>query len=358
MSRKNESNFPDALLPSADSFQGEIAAAKQRLKQEQGLNQILGQSPGIRDIREKIKKIADCEVSVLIVGESGTGKELAARSIHYLSRRAGRAFVPVNCGAIPEALFDNELFGHAKGAYTDAKFSQVGLLEEAEGGTVFLDEISAVSPYVQVKLLRLLQDKEFRPLGDMKFQKADVRFVVATNTDLQGLMKQGVFREDLYYRLNIVSLHLPPLRERKEDIPLLVDHFLAKYGREYRKPGRGLSPEAMEAFLARPWEGNVRELENKIQELVVMSSSPLIGIEDLSAGTQHGPDRSAKKTENFRDARKRIIEAFEKTYLIQLLANFHGNVAEAARCAGKSRTSLWNYVKKYSLNPKDYKSSG
>ena len=357
MSRKNELNSLDARLPSADSLQGEIAAAKERLKQEQGLNQILGQSPGIRDVREKIKKIAACEVSVLIVGESGTGKELAARSIHYLSRRAGMAFIPVNCGAIPEALFDNELFGHVKGAYTDAKFSQVGLLEEAEGGTIFLDEISAVSPYIQVKLLRLLQDKEYRPLGDMKFQKADVRFVVATNMDLQSLVKQGAFREDLYYRLNIVSLHLPPLRERKEDIPLLVDHFLAKYGRDYRKPDRRLSSEVMEAFLARPWEGNVRELENKIQELVVMSSSPLIGIEDLAAWAPRGPDRSANQVENFREARKRIIEAFEKSYLRQLLADVHGNVSQAARCAGKSRTSLWNYVKKYSLNPRDYKSS-
>jgi len=357
MSRKNESNSLDARGVSKDSFQGEISAAKEQLRLEQGLNQILGQSPLIRDVREKIKKIADCEVSVLIVGESGTGKELVARSIHYLSPRAGRAFVPVNCGAIPETLFDNELFGHAKGAYTDAKFSQVGLLEEAEGGTIFLDEISAVSPYVQVKLLRLLQDKEFRPLGDTKFQKADVRFVVATNTDLQGLMKQGVFREDLYYRLNIVSLHLPPLRERKEDIPILVDHFLAKYGREYRKPGRGLSPEAMEAFLARPWEGNVRELENKIQELVVMSTSPLIGIEALSAWTQREPARPANTSETFRDAKKRIVEAFEKSYLIQLLADVRGDVAQAARCAGKSRTSLWNYVKKYSLNPRDYRSS-
>ncbi len=357
MSSKEESNSFGARGAATNSFQGEISAAKERLRQEQGLNQILGQSPRIRETREKIKKIADCEVSVLIEGESGTGKELVARSIHYLSRRAGRAFIPVNCGAIPEALFDNELFGHAKGAYTDAKFSQVGLLEEAEGGTIFLDEISAVSPYVQVKLLRLLQDKEFRPLGDTRFQTADVRFVVATNTDLQGLMKQGVFREDLYYRLNIVSLHLPPLRERKEDIPMLVEHFLVKYGREYRKPSRRLSPEAMEAFLARPWEGNVRELENKIQELVVMSSSPLIGIEDLHGWIQDGQDRSANSFESFHQARKRVIEAFEKSYLTQLLADVQGNVAQAARCAGKSRTSLWNYVKKYSLNPRDYKNS-
>lgn len=340
----------------ADSLQEEIYAAKERLKQEQGLNQILGQSSCIREVRDKIIKIAGCDVSVLLIGESGTGKELVARSLHYLSRRAGRAFIPVNCGAIPEALFDNELFGHAKGAYTDAKLTERGLITAAEGGTLFLDEISAVSPYIQVKLLRLLQDKEFRPLGDMKFQKADVRFVVATNTDLQGLVKQGVFREDLYYRLNIVSLHLPPLRERKEDIPMLVEHFLAKYGRDYRKPYRRLSSEVMEAFLGRTWEGNVRELENKIQELVVMSSSPLIGTEDLPAGAQNGPVRAANKAENFREARRRILEAFEKAYLIQLLADFHGNVAQAARSAGKSRTSLWNYVKKYSLNPGDYKS--
>ena len=342
---------------SGESLRGEISTAKERLRLEQSQNQILGQSPGIREIREKIKKIADCNVSVLIVGESGTGKELAARSIHYMSRRSGRPFVPINCGAIPEALFDNELFGHAKGAYTDAKFSQNGLLEEAEGGTTFLDEISAVSPYIQVKLLRLLQDKEFRPLGDLKFKKADVRFIVATNTDLQVLVKQGTFREDLYYRLNIVSLHIPPLRERKEDIPLLVEHFVAKYGHDYEKPGRRISSEVMGVFLSQSWEGNVRELENKIQELIVMSSSPLIGIEDLPDWARRGADGTADKTETLCEARKTVVEAFEKSYLIQLLNIFHGNVVQAAHFAGKSRTSLWNYLKKYSLDPRNFRSS-
>lgn len=201
----------------------------QSLNKRKVLSRILGSSKPVIQLREQIQSIALYDVSVLIIGESGTGKELAARAIHYLSSRHHNPFVPVNCGAIPENLFENELFGHHKGAFTDASFHQDGVVKEAEGGTLFLDEIGVITPYTQVKLLRLLQEKEYRPLGDCKTRKANVRIVAATNEDLQTMVTEDTFREDLFYRLNIVSLSIPPLRKRKEDIPLLSNHFIRKY---------------------------------------------------------------------------------------------------------------------------------
>jgi len=345
----------DQKATNAISFHQEILRVKKRLSREQGLKQILGQSPAIQKLRDKIVKVADCDVGVLIMGESGSGKELVARAIHYLSPRSGDPFIPINCGAIPEALFENELFGHAKGAYTDARFRQVGLLKEAEGGTVFLDEIGAINPYVQVKLLRLLQDKEYKPLGDTKSQKANVRIIVATNKDLQSLVKNGSFREDLYYRLNIVLLYVPPLRDRKEDVPLLVQHFISKYTKEYHKPACEICFEAVQAFLLYPWPGNVRELENRIQELVVMSSSSVIQLEHVLSSLGSKSTAIEKKIESFKDAKKKVVEAFENAYLVQLLRDFRGDVARAAICAGKSRTSLWNLLKKRAIMPTQFR---
>ena len=339
----------------AASFHQEILTVKKRLRHEQGLKQILGQSPPIQELKEKILKVAECDVNVLITGESGSGKELAARAIHYLGSRSGQPFIPINCGAIPEALFENELFGHAQGAYTDARFRQVGLLKEAEGGTVFLDEIGAISPYVQVKLLRLLQDKEYKPLGDTKPQKAKVRIIVATNKDLQSLVKNGTFREDLYYRLNVVLLFVPPLRDRREDIPLLVEHYISKYAREYHKPALEICFEALQTFLLYSWPGNVRELENKIQELVVMSSSPTIQMENVLSSLESQSAAKEKKTEPFKDAKKKAVEAFENAYLTQLLREVRGDVAQAAICAGKNRTALWNLLKKRAIPPAQFR---
>lgn len=332
----------------------ERESVKVSLKKKLVLKKILGRSRSIIALHEKIDQVASCDVSVLITGESGVGKELVARAIHYSSQRAGNPFVPVNCGAIPENLFESEIFGHTKGAFTDAVSAQKGVVSEAEGGTLFLDEIGTIVPYSQVKLLRLLQDKEYKPLGDSRSRQADVRIIAATNTDLLKLVNQGSFRDDLFYRLNIVSLHIPPLRERKADIPILVDHFLNKYAREYDKTPRSITKEAMNLFCSYSWPGNIRELENKVQQLVVTLTAPEINSSDikLPAGNFTHSDCNPK---NFNEAKKKAIASFEKDYLVNLLSEHGGDVASAAKGAGKNRTALWNLLKKYNLSPKHFR---
>ena len=328
----------------------EYTSVAESLKRDSGSNQILGRSKAIQALRKKIDKISFCKVNVLISGESGTGKEIAARAIHYLSHKVGRPFIPVNCGAIPESLFENELFGHMKGAFTDAGLKQIGLVKEAEGGTLFLDEIGVITPYIQAKLLRLLQDKEYRPIGGSIHHKADLRIIAATNTDLRSLVKQGRLRKDLFYRLNVVSLHMPPLKERVEDIPILVEHFINRYSREYDKPIEGLSKDAMKAFMSYSWPGNIRELENKIQQIIVMSTSLVIDVEDIHLPIIE-PGSKGSGFEDFNIAKKRVVYSFAKHYLTQLLTEQGGDVVSAARRAGKSRTGLWNLLKKYNITP-------
>jgi two-component system response regulator GlrR len=332
----------------------ESESLKQSLKRNFGLSQILGKSKVIQELRNKADVVSLCDINVLILGESGTGKELAARAIHYLSRRAGKSFIPVNCGAIPENLFENELFGHAKGAFTDAGLKQIGLVKEAEGGTIFLDEIGVISPFIQTKLLRLLQDKEYKPLGDPHSRKADIRIIVATNRDLQKLLREGTFRDDLFYRLNIISLYLPPLRERKEDIPILVEHFMKKYSKEFNKPLTEVPENLMKTFIAYSWPGNVRELENKIQQLILMPAELKINIKSIQPPVIE-TDFKESRLEYFKEAKRKAINCFERTYLNQLLARSKGNVVSAAREAGKSRTSLWNLLKKYDFSPKQFR---
>jgi DNA-binding NtrC family response regulator len=261
--------------------------------------------------------------------------------------------VPVNCGAIPENLFENELFGHVKGAFTDAGSQQNGLVKEADGGTLFLDEVGVISSYIQVKLLRLLQDKEYKPLGDSRYHSADIRIIAATNEDLLGLVKKGIFREDLYYRLNIVTLNILPLRERKEDIPILVNHFLKIYSLEYNKPVQGISSETMHQLLAYTWPGNVRELENKIQQAVVLTTGERITPSDLQLPQQEAKPQT-ESLESFNKAKQAIVRTFEKNYLIKLLTQFNGDIVSAAARAGKSRTALWNLLSKHHLHPSQF----
>jgi DNA-binding NtrC family response regulator len=332
----------------------ERAFAAESLKRKSGLNKIIGRSEAIQALRKKIEKISSCSVDVLISGESGTGKEITARAIHYLSRRAGKPFVPVNCGAIPESLFENELFGHVKGAFTDAGLPQTGLVKEAEQGTLFLDEIGATSPYVQVKLLRLLQNREYRPLGDFRRRKADIRVIAATNRDLQDLLDEGAFRKDLFYRLNVVSIHMPPLRARREDIPVLVEHFTKRYAREYDKPTKGFTKDAIRCLVSYSWPGNIRELEHKVQQAIVMSESPVIGVGDIQLAP--GQSESEGQTfERFNVAKKRVVDSFARTYLAQLLQEHCGDVAGASRRAGTSRTGLWNLLKKHGIDPSQFR---
>lgn len=358
MLKTNSVSSDSPALIRKSELRKEYESAKESLKRKFGLNQILGKSKVIRELHEKIGKISLCDVNVLISGESGTGKELAARAIHYLSCRAGKPFIPVNCSAIPESLFENELFGHVKGAFTDAGLQQIGLVREAEGGTLFLDEIGSINSLIQAKLLRLLENKEYKPLGEPRPRKADIRIITATNRDLHSLVKESKFREDLFYRLNIVALYIPPLRERNEDIPILVEHFIDKYSREYNKPIKEISKDAMRKFIYYSWPGNIREIENMIQQIVVMFPTSVISAKSIqfSLNEFKDPDSKESKFEYLKAAKKKVIESFERNYLIRLLIEHRGNVINAAKRAGKSRTCLWNLLKKYNLSPKQFRS--
>lgn len=353
MMKSRDAIHEEKKLHFKHELQKERESAKESLKRKFALRQILGKSKTIKKLQEDVNRISSCDVNVLITGESGTGKELFARAIHYLSSRSGKPFIPVNCGAIPENLFENELFGHAKGAFTDASFQQIGLVKEAEGGTLFLDEIGTISHYIQIKFLRLLQDREYKPLGDSKLQKADIRIVAATNRILETLLQTNDFREDLFYRLNVVSIDILPLRQRKEDIPVLVKHFVNKYSREYKKPAMELTEEALHILISYSWPGNIRELENKIQKIVVMSTSPLIRAKNIQLPVGESNPKELE-IEYFKEAKKKAIKAFEKNYIAKLLTENNGNMISAARNAGKSRTALWNLLKKHNLSPRQF----
>lgn len=336
-----------------DELNKECELAKKSLKREFCLYQIRGNSKVTKEIHKQIDRISSCDVNVLIDGASGTGKELAARAIHYLSSRTGKPFIPVNCGAIPESVFENELFGHVKGAFTDARFHQSGLVREAEGGSLFLDEIGTISPYLQVKLLRLLQDKEYKPLGESKSRKADIRIIAATNNDLSNLVKDGSFREDLFFRLNVVQIHIPPLDERKEDIPVLVNYYVRKFSKEYKKPIKEIPKELMDKFISYSWPGNIRELENKIQQLIVMPTSSSINADDIVLSKSKSVTKKPE-IEYFKSAKKEAIDNFEKSYLVRLLTENSGNIVHASEQSGMSRTSLWNLLKKHKIAPKQF----
>lgn len=361
---EKEAKFPSPLRGKGQGGGGQQLSPDERqsaidaLRKQYALNQIMGNSKAVHELREKIKRISDCEVTVLITGESGTGKELAARAVHYISKRAGKPFIPVHCGALPENLFENELFGHVGGAFTGARIQQNGLVKEAEGGTLFLDEIGTISPYVQIKLLRLLQEGEYKPLGNSKTQKSDVRIITAANIDLLSLVKEGKFREDLYYRLNVASILLPPLRGRVEDIKLLTDHFVGKYAAKYSKPHVKISDNVMMKLLSYHWPGNVRELENTIQKLIVMSTDAMINIEDTDLSLYGDEDillsQSTESIESFQIAKKRVVDTFEKRYLFMLLKDYRGDVTSAAKHAGTSRTAFWNLLKRHNISPKDF----
>ena len=313
--------------------------------------QLVGQSPIFLQQAQKISLIAACEANVLIVGETGTGKELYARAIHYGSARAGRPFMPVNCGAIPAELVENELFGHMRGAYTSASNLQVGLIEEANGGTLFLDEIDCLPVHGQVKLLRFLQEKEYRPLGSSRTKRADVRVVAASNLNLEEAVDTGKVRQDLFYRLNIISLTLPPLRDRREDIPLLARHFLAKYSREFDSRVRDFSEEAMDVLMVYSWPGNVRELEHAVERAIVLCNKSLIQASDivLSNQTQNG------KRESLREAKAKEIERFEKNYIQGVLSACRGNISRAARISQKNRRAFWQLIQKYRIDVSRFK---
>jgi two-component system response regulator GlrR len=323
------------------------------LKKTLGLKRLVGESPAFVAEISKFPIIARCDASVLILGETGTGKELCARAIHYVSPRAGKPFVPVNCGAIPVELVENELFGHEREAFTGAASSRSGLIHEADGGTLFMDEIDCLPLLAQVKLLRFLQDKEYRPLGSMKMRQADVRVMAATNIDLEEAVRAGKLRPDLYYRLNVIPLVLPPLRERREDIPLLARHFLARYADEFDKSITDFSLTAMQMLLLYEWPGNVRELEHVIERAVVMCERKVIGSEDIGLPRL----KPGASEASFQEMKSTMIAQFERTYINGLLRAHRGNISKAARAARKDPRALRQLIRKHKIDVRAIKES-
>ncbi|HEX5732105.1 MAG TPA: sigma-54 dependent transcriptional regulator [Blastocatellia bacterium] len=318
-----------------------------RLKEQLGSRKLIGESKVFRDVVKSIPLIARCDATVLISGETGTGKELCARAIHYLSPRAHQAFVPVNCGAIPAELVENELFGHERGAFTTAVRAQIGLVGEAAGGTLFLDEIDCLPLLSQVKLLRFLQEREYRPLGAAKTHRADVRVITAATVDLDAAVESGRFRQDLYYRLNVIPLRLPPLRERCGDIPVLAEHFLNRYAAEFNKSALSFSAKALELLSHYEWPGNVRELEHLVERTVALSECKVIEIDDLNL-----PRRTtAPRPTSFREAKAQ----FERNYVEDLLLANHGNITKAAQAAHKNRRAFWELIRKHHIDVQDFR---
>lgn len=319
------------------------------LKRQLGLQQFVGSSPALADIFKIVPKVAASEVSVLIFGETGTGKEICARAIHYLSRRAAGPFVPVNCGAIPANLVENELFGHASGAYTSANASACGVIQQAAGGTLFLDEIDALPPGAQVALLRFLQNGEVRPVGASRPTRVDVRVLSATNANLQRAVDAKTFRQDLLFRLNVVSLRMPPLRERGSDIELLALHFLERSCQAARKVIHSFAPEALRCLAEYHWPGNVRELENIIERAVVLCEGDSIKADDLAIES-----RSADARQNgFALLKAHAIAEFEKRFILESLHAHQGNVTRAAQAAGKHRRAFWALMRKHGICRQD-----
>ena len=320
---------------------------------------IIGTGAWIKELYDRIAMVAATDVTVAIFGESGTGKELVARTIHNSSPRHDAPFVVVNCAAIPESLLEDELFGHVRGAFTDATRDREGLLAAAHTGSLFLDEIGELPLGTQAKLLRVLQSHEFRRVGDDTDRSVDVRVITATNRNLEDQIKRGAFREDLFYRINVFPLHLPPLRERREDIPLLVHHFVNKYRVRLGKQVDGFSPGALVRFGAYDWPGNVRELENKVHQAMVVATESAITEDDVSLPAPGPAGRGTAGrvdiTRTFREVKQETIDAFEVAYLTELLRVHKGNLAQAARAAGMDRKNLWALVERHKLDRTQFK---
>jgi len=312
----------------------EVVRLKREVEARYHFHQLIGKSPSMQKIYDLIERISDTSSNVLITGESGTGKELVARAIHYNGVRKEGRFIAVNCAAIPETLLESELFGYKKGAFTDARSDKKGLIFEASEGTLFLDEITEMPSTLQAKLLRVIEEKQVRPLGDTNSYPVDVRIISTTNRDI----KEGRFREDLYYRLKVIDIEMPPLRERREDIPVLVQHFIHKFSKELKKGVSGVSEEALKIFLNYSWPGNVRELENVIQRAITLSQHELILPEDLPATVIQTKDKKLVEKaleENF------TLDQLEKEYIKRVLIEAGGNKSKAAERLGLDRKTLY-----------------
>ena len=335
----------NALLNS--SLRREVDELRSELKSKYAFENIVGQSGAMQDVFKAVSKVIDSNVTVLITGESGTGKELIARAIHFHSKaRANKPFVAVNCSALPESLLESELFGHEKGSFTGAAGRRIGKFEQADGGTIFLDEIGLMTPATQSKVLRVLQEREFERVGGNELIKVNVRVISATNKYLEEEMKQGSFREDLYYRISVFPIKLPALRERVEDIPLLSAHFLKKYGHQEGKDLDGVSTDALDLLMAYSWPGNVRELENAIERAVVLASGIEISAKDLPAAVRSLGEKRIYEADNTLAS---WIEKLEEDALRQALLECEGNISKTAKRLGIGRATIYRKAKKYGL---------
>jgi two-component system, NtrC family, response regulator GlrR len=365
-------NSPELLLQIERALENrrlnsEIQRLKDLLEEKYDFTNIIAKSEAMRRVLDVVSRIAATESTVYLQGESGTGKEIVAKAIHLASKRKNKPFVAINCAALPADLLESELFGHEKGAYTGASRTTKGLLSQADEGTIFLDEIGDMPPSLQAKLLRVLQEREFYPVGGDKPVQVDVRIITATNKDLQAAVKEGNFREDLFYRLHVIPIHLPPLRERKEDIPHLANHFIKVISQQMKKEVKGITPQAMQKLMLHDWPGNIRELENTLEYAVAMTPLDML-TEDFvlqttrsaapttpqqESGPQmnialHGPVKS------YKEARYQ----FEKDYLVRLLELCGGKASEAAKLAGKCRTDFYELLRKHEIKIENFKGAG
>ncbi|HXG51256.1 MAG TPA: sigma-54 dependent transcriptional regulator [candidate division Zixibacteria bacterium] len=328
-------------------LRSELRRLRTEVQERYSFQNVLARSEAMQKALEIAARVSDLSANVLIIGESGTGKEMIARAIHRNSARAEGPFIPLNCAAVPETLLESELFGYTRGAFTDAKKDRRGLFQEAGGGVLFLDEISEMPLSIQAKLLRVIEDKEVRPLGSNQSEKIDARVISASNRDLEKLVQEGSFRRDLYYRLNVIRIELPPLRERPEDIPVLVDHFIRKFAGHATRPVTGIEPDALAALMSYRWPGNVRELEHTLERAVLLGKTPSICLDDLPESlTRCNRDRLPL---NEALARGYTLKELEKEYIHRVLENTNGNKTEAARILGVDRTTLYRKLEEYKV---------
>jgi len=345
-------------------LQQENTYLREKLEGKSSFPSLIGTSPAMQRLHSQIEQVARTNATILITGESGTGKELVARAIHHQSLRQGKAFTPIDCGTIPESLIESELFGHLRGSFTGAHKDKKGLVEETNHGTLFLDEIGDLSSTMQVKLLRLLQEGEYKVVGDSRIRKVDIRFLAATHQNLPEKIRKSEFREDLFYRLNVINLHLPPLRERREDIPLLAQHFLQKYAMLNAKDIHNLTRDAMAFLIRQDWPGNIRELENVLERGVILTRGNIISESDLS---MPGPLTPAPATPAsmaiddglftlpFKEAKNRLLEDFQSQFIMKALASHGGNVSQTAREVGIKRQYLHRLIRETNLDIKTLK---
>lgn len=339
-----------------------INTLERRRQGDSSYEEIIGKSMKMQEVFNVIESIAPTTSTVLIYGESGTGKELVAKAIHSRSKRKDKPFIVINCAAIPVHLLESELFGHRKGSFTGAISDKKGLFEEADNGTIFLDEVSEVPPAIQVKLLRVLQEGEVRAVGDVDSKIVDVRLVVATNVDLVGAVREGRFREDLYYRINVIGINLPSLRERREDIPLLAYHFLKKYSTKMSKQAEKISVDALQALQNYSWVGNVRELENIIERAVVLAATDTISAQDLPPRilgetfylSHDRADEDFSKL-TYKDAKNKAMASFNHAYITKILKDTGGNISFASERAAMDRSNFKKLIKKYGIHVEEFK---